>query len=241
MRIILEASKARRKTGDAEPSAPAVPAVKAVAARAVAAAPAPAPAVVAGAAAVPSSAARPPAVNSASNGDAARAGPVEAAQPAQDLAKVSTSEPAAVLSSSALQSRAVSEAVPSLQAGTGPMVSSTALAQPNALPATTPAAALPAVASVPTAPLSSEVDKPRLLTMIEPELSVRLLDQLGRNATVMVDLALRADGSVASAAVIAPASRQLERALAPALERWKFAPMASARVHRVELVFNAER
>lgn len=249
MRIILEASKARRKAGEAEPAVAAAPAVKSVAARtaAAAAAPAAAPATVV-------SEARPQLVSAAPNGDAGRvalrseplntpppAAPVEAEQTVQDGVKESSTGSAGVLSSNVLQSRPVSAPVPSLQGGTQLPVPGMSLVQPAALPTATPSSAMPAAATVASASTAAVEDRPRLLSMIEPDLTVRMLDQLGRNATVLVDLTLRADGSVASMALVGPASRQLERALAPTLEQWKFAPMASGRVHRVELVFNPDR
>jgi hypothetical protein len=84
-------------------------------------------------------------------------------------------------------------------------------------------------------------DRVRLLSMVEPELPQRMLEEMGRNATVRVDLQLRADGSVASVELASPAPRGMLRMLAPTLEQWKFAPLTSQRTHRIELLFNVER
>ena len=77
--------------------------------------------------------------------------------------------------------------------------------------------------------------------MVEPEVPQRMLDEMGRNATIQVDLVLRADGSVASVDLASPAPRGLLRMLTPSLEQWKFAPLTAQRTHRVELLFNVER
>ena len=121
--------------------------------------------------------------------------------------------------------------MPALEAIATPRLAGAAMIQSAPMPA----------ASLTVAAATGEAFKPRLVTMVEPELSQRLLDQLGRNATVLIELKLRADGSVGGITVLPPSSRLLERALAPTLEQWKFEPLPAARVHRVELVFNVER
>lgn len=83
--------------------------------------------------------------------------------------------------------------------------------------------------------------RPRLLSMVEPELPQRLLDDLGRNATVAVDMTIRPDGTVGDIDIVGAAPRGLQRVLAEALEQWRFAPLPTARQHRIELVFNADR
>lgn len=229
MRIILEASKARRKAGDAETAVVAEPVVKAAAVRTTGAtpaqtAPADARMLVATTATgeSPRTAARAPAAESPpAPQPAAQASPPDAAPPSTPT-----------LSSGILQSRPFGAAVPALEASATPALSSAPLAQPAPLPF----ADVPPPAVVPAAAV-----RPRLLTMVEPELPPRVLDQLVRNATVLIDLTIRADGSVAKVAVLPPAPRQLERALAPTLEQWKFEPLPTERVHRVELVFNPER
>jgi TonB family protein len=77
--------------------------------------------------------------------------------------------------------------------------------------------------------------------MVEPEVPQRVLDGMNRNTAVMVDLTIRANGSVAAVELVPPAPRQLQRYLAAALEQWRFDPLPAERVHRIELVFNADR
>jgi hypothetical protein len=77
--------------------------------------------------------------------------------------------------------------------------------------------------------------------MVEPEVPQRVLQDIAFNTAVLVDLSLRVDGTVAAVNVVPPAPRQLTRIIAAALEQWRFEPLPAARVHRIELVFNAER
>lgn len=98
--------------------------------------------------------------------------------------------------------------------------------------------ALPAGAALPT--LGVGPAKVKLKNRVDPELGQRQLDDLGRNAIVTVDLTIRADGSVASVAMVSTPPRGLQRPLLAALQQWRFEPLPSERVHRVELLFNAE-
>lgn len=90
---------------------------------------------------------------------------------------------------------------------------------------------------VAAAPLGAAEIKPRLLSMIEPEVPQSVIDRLSRNQ-VHVDMVIRTDGSVAGVVLASPAPRQLLRHVTEALERWKFEPLPSQRTHRVTLVFN---
>jgi len=122
------------------------------------------------------------------------------------------------LSSAVLQSR--SDAAP--VAGLAAIAPASAL---GALP--TPASALP-----PPPPTT-----PKLITMVEPVLQARALVEAGSIRELPVDLLIRPDGTVASATVAAAAPRQLVRAVVLALEQWRFEPLPAERVHRVQLVF----
>ena len=233
MRIILEASKARRKAAEAESAQGAEPVSRAAVAKTPVA-----PVASAGAAPAPSDARLLVATNAA--GDALRAPAraattAESAQPAPSTAALpapaAEPPPAATLSSQFLQSKQAGSAVPSLETGATQPLTGSAAVQSAPIP----------LASAAVAASNAEPPKPRLVTMVEPELSQRLLDQIGRNATVLIDLNIRADGSVAGITVLPPSSRLLERALAPTLEQWKFEALPAGRVHRVELVFNPER
>jgi hypothetical protein len=128
------------------------------------------------------------------------------------------------LNSESLQGQSVAN-VPSLERA----ASAAAAVMPN-LPAAS--MVLPKVADA--------LVKPKLINRVDPELSQRLLDDLGRNAVVSVDLSLRADGSVAGVVFVTSVSTRVQRAVAAALEQWRFEPLASDRVHRVELIFNGE-
>ena len=233
MRIILEASKARRKAAEAESAQAAEPVVRAAAAKTAAA-----PAAISGAGPAPSDARLLVATSAA--GDALRAptrvaAAAESAPPAAAAvaapAPAAEPPPAATLSSQFLQSKQAGAAVPSLETGPTQPLTGSAAFQTAPIP----------MAPSAVAAAAAEPPRPRLVTMVEPELSQRLLDQIGRNATVLIDLNIRADGSVAGITVLPPSSRLLERALAPTLEQWKFEALPAGRVHRVELVFNTER
>lgn len=197
LRVILEASKARRRPGDAEAAesveAPALrTAHTRVAPVASAAADAGGPAV---RAAAPAALVEPPA--------------------AQD-APISTR---LTLISDALQERAEPSPMAALD-----RVS--AAPAPGVLPG--PAAALPPPAVV----------VPKLISMVEPALAARTLEEAGRLYELPVELTIRPDGTVAQVAVLANAPRQLVRAVMLALEQWRFEPLPAERVHRVQLVFN---
>lgn len=224
MRIILEASKARRKPGDAE-AAPAAPA----AATATATAPSeaiglrsvasrtPAPVAITSTNAAPAASVVAPVV--------AASAPPAAVIPAAPAASPDGVQTQVTLEAGALGAKPATTAVSGLESSSvvGPIIA--------------PLAVAPQVAS--SQMLAG--DRVRLLSMVEPEVPQRMLDEMGRNATIQVDLVLRADGSVASVDLASPAPRGLLRMLTPSLEQWKFAPLTAQRTHRVELLFNVER
>lgn len=202
MRVILEASKARRKPGepDAQPTPPPPPqpaeagSVRVIASRSAGplAALTPPPAAAVPAAAVPS--------------------PV-ATQGATQM----------TLNSEALQGKAASAVVPGLET----------------LPAAALAAPVPAGSlALPT--ISSGPARVKLISRVDPDVAQRQLDDMGRNAIVMVDLTIRADGTVGAVNLVPPTPRGIQRALVVALEQWRFEALPSERVHRVQLVFNGE-
>lgn len=231
MRFILEASKARRKPGegDAAPVAAPAPApsdaasLRTAASRSAATAPA-------------ANAATNPAANAPSSpptvAAAAGAPLLSALVPAAATGTVATgaASPAAVSTQFTLEAGALA-ATPKASAVSG-LESS-----PVVGPITAPLAVAPKA----VIPQMQASDRVRLLTMVEPEVPQRVLDDLGRNATILVDLTLRADGSVASVDLASPAPRGLLRVLTPSLEQWKFAPLLAQRTHRIELLFNVER
>lgn len=229
MRVILEASKSRRK--NTEPDAPVLPpadsgSVRAVASRSASpAVAAPEPVTRALAAAAPTPAPMPaPAVARAV---APLVAPLVAPEPPVATASAAPVSKGAVaqltLSSEALQGKGDSALVPALEAV-------------GAAPA---AALLPAGAMTQSNP-SVGPAKVKLINRVDPEVAQRHLDDMGRNAVVTVDLTIRADGSVGAVTVLPPSPRGIQRALVAALEQWRFEPLSSQRLHRVQLIFNPE-
>ena len=225
MRVILEASKSRRK--NTEPDAPMLPpadsgSVRAVASRSASpAVAAPEPVTRALAAAAPTPAPMPaPAV-------ARAVAPLVAPEPPVATASAAPVSKGAVaqltLSSEALQGKGDSALVPALEAV-------------GAAPA---AALLPADAMTQFSP-SAGPAKVKLITRVDPEVAQRHLDDMRRNTVVTVDLTIRADGSVGAVTVLPPSPRGIQRALVDALEQWRFEPLSSQRLHRVQLIFNPE-
>jgi hypothetical protein len=235
MRIILEASKARRKPGESEAGAPAAapPAAASSDLNSVKA--------VANRQAAPATGANPPAGNAASppaNPIASPAG-ATAAPVAPPLVPATSSDASAARAAASTEG-----VVTQVTLDAGALGSKSPTAAVSGLESSTVVG--PIVAPLPVAPQATVLqmqasDRVRLLSMVEPELPQRILEEMGRNATVLVDLRLRADGSVASVELASPAPRGMLRLLAPTLEQWKFAPLTSQRTHRIELLFNVER
>lgn len=212
LRIILEASKTRRKPGESD----AADSVEAPTQRTVNTRVAPLSGAGGQVEAAPVRQAQPatPRTQAAVATPAASSAP----PPAPAVADAAPIEAQITLSSAALQGRGDAEPV----AGLAKVVPASAL---GALPA--PASALP-----PPPPAT-----PKLITMVEPVLPTRALVEAGSIRELPVDLVIRPDGSVASATVAATAPRQLVRAVVQALEQWRFEPLPAERVHRVQLVF----
>lgn len=215
MRVIIEASKSRRRVQEPEvpdstdqprrgpPRVAAVPAEPGVVSpRSVA----PAGAAVAASAAAPAAAA---AGTAGADADGSTPGATDGAI---------TTE--ITLSSNELQRRADNVAAPALEAATP--------SAPLVLPLPAATAALPVLLEV----------KPKLVSMVDPVVTPAMLDGVRRDVGVSADLTIRADGTVASVAVLPPASRLLVRAMVTALEQWRFEPLPGERKHRVQLVFN---
>lgn len=240
MRVILEASKARRKPGEGEspPSAPATATTTGTATGAAA---------TSDAAGLRSVANRTPAPAAAANPSASPSLPAvapTAVAPASVPPAVTVAAPgsaAAPAAGSAAGSAGVTTQV-TLDAGAlGARPSATAVSGLESTSAVGPIVAPLAVAPKLVMPQIQASERVRLLTMVEPEVPQRVLDEMGRNAAILVDLTLRADGSVASVDLASAAPRGLLRMLTPSLEQWKFAPLTAQRIHRVELLFNVER
>lgn len=239
MRIILEASKARRKPGESEAGAPAAapPAAASSDLNSVKA--------VANRQAAPATGANPPAGNAASPPANPPANPIASPAGAPAAPVAPPLVPATSSDASAARAAASPEGVVTqVTLDAGALGSKSPTAAVSGLESSTVVG--PIVAPLPVAPQATVLqmqasDRVRLLSMVEPELPQRILEEMGRNATVLVDLRLRADGSVASVELASPAPRGMLRLLAPTLEQWKFAPLTSQRTHRIELLFNVER
>lgn len=242
MRVILEASKGKRRAGEAEPAA-APAASETSVQRPVAARPAPAPEVVSRAATPPSSV---PTTLVASPLPA-----VEATAPTPTPAPTSTPTPTPA--TVPVPAPTVS-AAPATAAGTAPSevksqntLNSDVLQSPSPAPVpaldraalATPSQAAP-LAPVALPKVQEGTVKPKLVVRVDPELPQRLLDDLGRNAVVTLDISIRANGSVASVGFPGILPVRAQRVIAAAVQQWRFEPLPSDRAHRVELVFNAE-
>jgi hypothetical protein len=214
LRLILEASKTRRRPGEAD---------------AADAADAPA----------PRSASTRVAPLTSAGGYAEEATPRQATAATPRVHAIVATPIASV----AAEATPVATVAPPAPIETQITLSSTALqARGNAVPVSrldsvAPASALqelpaPASALPPPPPAA-----PKLITMIEPVLPARALAEAGSIRELPVDLVIRADGTVASATVAAAAPRQLVRAVVQALEQWRFEPLPGQRAHRVQLVF----
>ena len=235
MRFILEASKARRKPGEGDAAPAVAPALAPAAAPSDAAnlrtaASRSAPTVAA--ANAPSN----PAANAPSNPPTVAAAAVAPSLPALIPAAPTGTVPTGVASLAGVSTQVTLEAGALAAKPKSSAVSGLEFS-PVVGPITAPLAVAPQV----VIPQMQPSDRVRLLSMVEPEVPQRVLDDLGRNAAILVDLTLRADGSVASVDLASPAPRGLLRLLTPSLEQWKFAPLLAQRTHRIELLFNVER
>lgn len=110
-------------------------------------------------------------------------------------------------------------------------------------PAPPPAAAVgrlpdaPVLARPVAAPAPEPVSAPRLRHLVDPVLSPRMRDDLGRVEAVVVDLQVDADGRVREADVVTRVPPAVRRVLLAAVRQWQYEPMPQPTVHRVELVF----
>jgi hypothetical protein len=163
--------------------------------------------------------------------------------------------PAAALAANPSAAPALPQAAPApaLPPTPAPAVPQAATVEPAVAadtPAAAPAALLAVAAAMPSpaaapdpavlASAALPAAKPRMLSMVAPDIPARVLQQAGRIGEVLVDLALRRDGSVASVNMLPPASRLIQRYVVQALEKWRYEPLEQDTVHRVQLVFNDE-
>jgi outer membrane biosynthesis protein TonB len=80
--------------------------------------------------------------------------------------------------------------------------------------------------------------RPRLLNMVAPDIPQRVYDQIGTINEVDVELTVRRDGTVAGVNVLPPVPRPAVRYIVEALQRWRYEPVPSEQVIRVQLIFS---
>jgi TonB family protein len=95
-------------------------------------------------------------------------------------------------------------------------------------------AAAPALVSV------AEEAAPKLKRMVEVDVPPQVMELMRRGQEVLVKFTVATDGSVSDVSLQAPAPRQLSRYVQAAVSQWQFEPMAAARAHAVQLVFNVQ-
>lgn len=143
------------------------------------------------------------------------AAPPPAVQP-----RVAQPEPVIGVTSSTLS--APQDAMPALESAGAQLV--------NVAPLPPSAPALATLATL-------AVAKPRLIESVDPVFPGRLIDDAALLTEVMADLTLRPDGGVAQVTLLGAVPRALQRSIVSALEQWRFAPLPSQQIHRVQLVF----
>jgi TonB family protein len=92
----------------------------------------------------------------------------------------------------------------------------------------------------PLAPLQGDLSRPTLISRIDLEFPPRVLVEIEPGTVVLADLTIRADGTVSDVAIVSPIGQALARYVLPALQRWRFEPLPSPRVWRVQVVYRAE-
>ena len=224
LKVILQASKIRRRL-DADPAPePVRAALRTVVASAAVVAPA-------AVAALATSRGAPAAAPTAA---VVRVAPLA---PASAPVETVVFEPPAATSAAAAVA-AATFAPPPAQADPTPEPAAASVVTPAAKSTTLAAATLaitaPTTAAAAAAPVAVQ---PKLVTMIEPDIPARLLIEGPRGVEIFADLALRVDGSVGSVTLLPGVPRPWQRYVTVALERWRFEPLPAARVHRVQLVF----
>ena len=248
MRIILEASKIRRKPGEVDaptaalsPAVPAVPAApRRTSVRAVATQPTALPTGIVETVTPLSPVSPVSPVSTAGTGSSVA--PVAAALPVAQA--VTPPVPAAVPPSAPVSVQASLPVVAPTAVAPAPAPS---LQPPQAAPVaalTAPSQAFPsgAPASLPSAAPATEVlapgARPRIVSMVAPEFPAAVLRRVGSFSEITVQITINQDGSVGNVSVPAAAYRALEPYVVEALLRWRFEAPGEPRSQRLQLVFN---
>jgi TonB family protein len=247
MRIILEASKIRRKPGEGDALTTALPAAGSAAprrasVRAVATQPSALPAGIVETVTPLSPVSPESPVSTAGTGTSVA--PVAAAVPVD--------QPVMPPVLAAVPSSAQASLPPPVQAAL-PTVAPTAVAPTPSLqpPQAAPVAALTAPsqafptgspASPPPAAPATEVPspgaRPRIVSMVAPEFPAGVLRRVGSFGEITVQITINHDGSVGNVSVPSAAYRALEPYVVEALQRWRFEAPGEPRSQRLQLVFN---
>jgi outer membrane biosynthesis protein TonB len=103
------------------------------------------------------------------------------------------------------------------------------VSEPATAPPTTGSAATPAD----TAPASV----PRVVNRVAPDIPPAALRRVGAFDELLVQLVVRADGTVAEASVLTPGMRPVEPYVVEALKQWRFEPTGQTRTQRMQLLF----
>ncbi len=176
--------------------------------------------------------------------------PLLAAAPVAGVAPVAAAAAVAPLARPEVTPRAMPATQPREVATPGSaIIAAPDLAQTRSAPTSEPAfdpesVAQPLTLAVPAqAPLTAptpELARPTLITRVDPDPPARLLIDLGASTVITADLTIKPDGSVSQVVIVTPNMRSLGRYVVTALRQWRFAPLPSERVWRVEVVFRTE-
>ncbi len=95
--------------------------------------------------------------------------------------------------------------------------------------------------SLPAAPaLAPEIARPTVVHRVLPAVPPRLLADLPPDTVFIADLTIQPDGSVSAVDPVPPVPRSVQRYVVQALGQWRFEPLPSQRVWRVEVAFRSE-
>ena len=89
------------------------------------------------------------------------------------------------------------------------------------------------------APAAVRQEPLRIAAMVEPSIPRRLLDRVKGDIEVIVTFTVNTDGTVANAAVQSSTNRLVNPTVLEAVAQWRYAPLAAAREHVVQLVMRA--
>ncbi len=159
------------------------------------------------------------------------------------LAEATQTVPAAV------ESNAATAPTASIATLTAPAVDKAVPPEPAPAPALSPARA-PAVETAralvpePAGPAALlAIQEPPPLTLLEgaePQFPADLLDSQFGRAEVVVAFTVSPNGEVGKLAVVASSNSRLNRSVLRAVQGWRYAPIPSAREHRISFTFKSQ-